>query len=198
MANIDEKIIEIVYRITCPNSIELGEYHSGILPTAQRRHISQHLAECPHCRQELVQLHNFMSEVGADLDYSLVERLKIWAAKKLPSPEGPSWEGGKLGAPAFALRGDDQGPLMYEAEEAQLTLEIQDDPQQPGQKSVIGLVLGVDPTAWQAHLWQNEKLLDAAPVDELGNFMLNNLPPGGYKLILMGPGAEIHVPDLVI
>lgn len=193
MANIDAKITEILYRVTCPDSIELGEYHLGMLSAARRQYISQHLADCPHCIQELAQLHNFMRDVATDLDYSLVERIKIWIAQK--SPSGP---GGMVGTPAFALRGDDQGPLMYEAGEAQLTLEIQDDPQQPGQKSVIGLVLGINPTAWQVHLWQNDKLLDAVPVDELGNFTLNKLSPGGYKLILLGPDAEIQVPDLVV
>jgi len=193
MANIDAKITKILYRITCPDSIELGEYHLGILPTARRRQISQHLADCPHCIRELAQLDNFMDDVGADLDYGVVERIRIWVAQKLPS-----WEGGMGDMPVFALRGEDQGPLMYEAGEAQLTLEIQDDPQRPGKKSLIGLVLGVDTTAWQVHLWQKDKLLDAVPVDELGNFMLDNLSLGGYKLILTGPAAEIHVPDLVI
>jgi hypothetical protein len=191
MANIDAKITEILYRITCPDSIELGEYQLGILETARHRHISQHLADCPHCRRELAQLHNFMDDVSADLDYGIVERIKIWVAQKLPA-----WEGGIGGVPAFALRGEDQGPLMYETGEAQLTLEIQDDPQRPGQKSLIGLVLGVDTIAWQVHLWQNDRLLDAIPLDNLGNFIIENISSGAYKLILSGPSSEIHVPDL--
>lgn len=193
MANIDAKITQTLYRITCPDSTELGEYHLGLVPVPQRGIISQHLADCPHCLHELSQLHHFMSDVAADLDYSLVERIKIWVAQKLPS-----FEGDMMGSPAFAVRGDDNGPLMYEAGEAQLTLEIQDNPQQLGQKSIIGLVLGIDATAWQTQVWQNGKLLDAVPVDTLGNFILNDLPSGGYKLIVAGPATEILVPDLII
>ena len=193
MANIEAKITQNLYRITCPDSTELGEYHLGMLPATQHGIISQHLADCPHCLQELSQLHHFMRDNAADLDYSLVERIKIWVAQKLPS-----FEGGLAGSPAFAVRGDENGPLLYEAGDAQLTLEIQDDPQQPGQKSVIGLVLGIDPTAWQVQVWQNDKLLDAVPVDTLGNFILNDLSPGGYKLIVTGPATEILVPDLIV
>lgn len=192
MANIDAKITNMLYRITCPDSLELGEYHLGLLPSGQRQQISQHLADCPHCVRELAQLNAFMSESAADLDDTLVERIKVWIAQKLPQMESG------LGTPAFALRGDSQNALMYEAGEAQLTLEVQDDSQQQGQKSLIGLLLGIDPTAWQVHLWQNDRLLNAVPVDDLGNFILNNLSSGGFKLILMGPAAEIHVPDLVI
>ena len=194
MPNMDAQLTQTLYRITCPNSLVLGEYHLGMLSGTERGHISQHLVDCPHCTSELAQLQAFMLDTAHDLEYNLAERLKIWVAKKLLTIDREE----AAGTSVWAVRGNEDGPLIYEAGECQLTLEIQDDPQKPGQKSVIGLVLGIDPTAWQVHLWQNDKLLDAVPVDTLGNFTLDNLSPGGYKLTVSGPAAEIHVPDLLV
>lgn len=193
MADIEAKITHAVYRITCPDSDELGEFYLELLPAARRHQISQHLVDCPHCMGELAQLESFMSDLAPELEYSLADRLKIWVAKLLKPDKGDTAIGGTL---VWAQRGEASGPLMYEAGDTQLTVEIQDDTQQPGQKSLVGLVLGVDTTAWQVHLWQNDRLLDAIPLDNLGNFIIDKLSPGAYKLILSGPGNEIHVPDL--
>jgi hypothetical protein len=193
MADIEAKLTHAVYRITCPDSQDLGEFYLELLPAARRHQISQHLVDCPHCIRELAQLESFMSDLAPELEYSLADRLKIWVAKLLTAETRDGALGGTL---AWAQRGETGGPLMYEAGEAQLTLEIQDDTQQPGHKSLVGLVLGVDTIAWQVHLWQNDRLLDAIPLDNLGNFIIENISSGAYKLILSGPGSEIQVPDL--
>jgi hypothetical protein len=101
-------------------------------------------------------------------------------------------------APALALRGEEQEPLFYEAGDVQLTIEIQDDPDEPGRRSLLGLVMGAEPEDIQAHLYQDSERVASAEVDELGNFIISSLSPGHYELILTAPTAEIHVQDLAI
>ena len=154
--------------------------------------IQNHLAECPHCRTELAQLRSFLKEVEPDLKISLAERVRVWLAELLPS--------GIAGGPAlaFGLRGDENGVHFYQAGEAQITLEVQDDPAALGRKSLVGLILGNEVAELQAHLWRQEQAVTSARVDELGNFTLSGLEPGKYELFLSGPDVEIQIKDLEI
>jgi hypothetical protein len=106
-------------------------------------------------------------------------------------------------APAFAIRGaDDDGvdsdrSLVFEAGEAQLMIEIHDDPGHTGRQAIIGLVIGIDPAGAEARLWQDGQPIAGAAVDELGNFTFSGLESATYELILTYPGAEIHVQELL-
>lgn len=52
-----------LYRVTCPTSMELGDYHLKLLPAPQALIVAQHVRECPLCRREVADLEDF---VGAD------------------------------------------------------------------------------------------------------------------------------------
>jgi hypothetical protein len=194
MTNFEDKLSAALYRATCPDSMELGEYYLGILVEDRSGFVRQHLAECPHCSLELSQLESFARDTSPDLEPSLAERVKVWIARLVPeSPSAPSGI-----EPALALRGDDQGPLFYEAGDVQLTIEIQDDPDEPGRRTLLGLVIGIETEEMQAHFWQDGELVATAVVDELGNFIISDLSPGHYELILAAPTVEILVQDLAI
>ena len=101
--------------------------------------------------------------------------------------------------PALAgLRGQEAGPYLYQAEEIQVALEVQDDARQPGRKSLLGLAMGPEPTGGLALLWRAEQRVAVVPVDDLGNFTIPDLGPGSYDLILSGPQTEIHIQELQI
>jgi hypothetical protein len=190
----EDRLAAALFRITCPDAIELGEYHLGMMAGRQAEEIAHHLQTCPHCKRELAQLAHYLDQVSPDLDYTLAERIKIWIAERIPDTTSSE----AALSPAFAVRGGENGPLMFEAGDAQLTIEIQDDPEKPGQKSILGLVLGSDEPALQAHLWQEGLLVKTVNVDELGNFTIMGLAPGLYDLILSGASFEIHVQALQI
>lgn len=194
MTNIEDKLTTILYRSICPDSLELGDYHLRMVSDANAARIKQHLAECPHCTRELRQLEAYLSQVSSDLENSPIERVKIWIARRIPSI--PLAADTAMSLPTFAVRGEENGPLMYQAGDAQLTLEIQEDPEQTENKAILGLVLGVAPVGVMAHLWQAGELITSVMVDNLGNFIISNLAPGDYELILSGPSFEIHVQDL--
>jgi hypothetical protein len=196
MAHIDDSLKAVLYRITCPDGATLGNYHLGFLPEAAAAAISTHLAICPHCTQEVAQLELFLAETAvATPSPTPADRIKIWLAKQLPTG---GQAGEFLGTPAFAMRGGDTGPLMFEAGDAQLSFEVQDDPEHPGHKAILGLVLGIETEAVEVQLIQNEVLVTAVSLDPIGNFTISNVQQGEYALILSGPTAEIHVPSLEI
>ncbi len=199
MTDLESRLSAALYRVTCPDSAELGEYRLGITPNVRLAFIDRHLRECPHCNRELAQLDSFMAQVKSDLDYSTAERIKIWIARRVPD----STAGLGSPAPAFSFRGgvdDEAGPdrsLVFEAGDAQLMIEIQDDPGDGGRKTLIGLVIGIDLVNLEAHLWLDGRRVATAEIDDLGNFAIANLEAGHYELIVSGPDGEIHVQELL-
>jgi hypothetical protein len=194
MAKLENQLSNALYRAFCPEPNELGEYQLGLLPSPRAKQIQTHLVECPHCRSELAQLTSFLKQVEPDLETSLAERVRVWLAELLP----PGIAGAAGPALAFGLRGDESGVHFYQAGEAQITLEVQDDPAALGRKSLVGLILGIEAAGLQAHLWRQEQAVISAAVDELGNFTLNGLEPGRYEIFLSGPDVEIQIKDLEI
>ena len=194
MEHIDQALTAKLYRVTCPSAEELGEYHLQMLPGERATAVAQHLRTCPHCVQELTQLETYLRELAPELTYTLRERVQIWIAQRLPS----DLTGQPGFAPALALRGEVEEPLMYEAGDYQLNLEIQEDPAQSGRKAILGLLLGAEEVDFAAQLWQNGRRLQTTTVDDLGNFVFAAVPSGTYDLILSRLTAEIHVPAFTV
>lgn len=51
-----------LYRLHCPDSRQIGEYYLDLLPAEQRETIQAHLAQCPHCAEELAGLAKFLDD----------------------------------------------------------------------------------------------------------------------------------------
>lgn len=191
MTELEERITKLLYRSSCPDSTELGEYQLGLLPKDREARIRQHLADCPYCTTELTQLQAFLREVGPDLEYSLGEKIQIWIAERVP--QLPTLQ---EKTPAFATRGGERPPQVYRAGEAEVTLEFEGDASQSGKGTLLGLLSGVDPSGLQATLWQGERVVAEAALDELGNFVISEIKTGSYQLILAGERFEIHLDDV--
>jgi hypothetical protein len=177
----------------------LGEYHLDLLPRDRAAAVAQHLVDCPHCRGEVAQLANYLAELAPDLEFTPLERARVWVARLVDTAREMGQPGIPALAPAYAgVRGAEEGPRLYQAGEAQIAIETQEDPEQPDRRVLLGLITGMETPGWQAHLWQAAECIAQAPVDELGNFVLPNLAPGAYELILVGPEAEIHFQELEI
>jgi len=203
LAHLQDRLTAQLYRLMCPPPRELGEFHLGLLPPAQASAVAQHLAKCPHCTRELAQLKDYLSELSPTLELGpleqIKERLRVLVARLVSG----GVEGSPLGppslAPAFAgVRGEEEEPRCYQAEDVQIVIGIQEDAGQPGHKVFLGLVMGMEPSGVKAHLWQAERLVTTVEVDRLGNFVVPGLAPGSYELILSGPEVEIHIQDLEV
>ncbi len=199
LARLQERLANELYRFTCPSTLELGEYHLGILPSEQAAAVARHLVECPHCAREVAQLEGYMDELSPQLEFGPFERLKVWVAQLVERGRGV----GRVGAPALTpacagLRGQEEGTRVYQADDVQVVLEVQDDAGRQDRRALLGLVTQIDGQEFEAHLWRAERLVATAAVDELGNFVIAGLTPGIYELILCSPEVEIHIQSLQI
>jgi anti-sigma factor RsiW len=203
LAHLQERLAAHLYRLDCPSPLQLGEFHLGLLDQEQAAAITRHLAECPHCTNEVAELKGYLAELEPTLEPGLVERVRaqvqVLIARLVSGGGGNARSRQPALAPAFGgLRGEEDGPSVYQAGDVQVTIEVQDSAGQGDRKVVLGLVMGIGPEEMQVHLWQAERLVTSVAVDEFGNFVLPDLTPDRYELILSSPETEIHIQDLEV
>lgn len=188
-----------LFRAACPPSLDLGEYRLGLMPAAASASIQQHVTTCPFCQQELAQLTTFFNAQDPYLRPALATAIRQRVEVLVARLTGGLQPGGMFGQPALAgLRGEQAGPLTFEAGDAQIIVEVQGDGERSGRRAVVGLVVGLPGQEVQAHLWRNEQRVATAPVDALGGFTFDDLPSGQYELFLTGEQQEIHIQDLQV
>lgn len=207
LATQEKQLLASLYRSQCPSPLTLSEYHIGFLSAVATRAIDLHLHSCPHCRHEIQQLTDYLAAVAPTLDIepspTLWERSRILVTRLVEElPNFGALNGLSTGgAMATAgLRGGAMGvQLVYAADEVQVIIDVQTDLAHPAQRMLLGLLLGLDtPQNVTAQLWHADQPVATALVDELGNFILDNLTPGAYDLILSDDTIEVHVQALVI
>lgn len=194
MTDFEKQLIGILFRHNCPDVLELGEYEQNLLTDTRRQEISEHLHSCHYCSREIAGLNNYLQQVSSTLEPDLIEQVKdkvqVWIARLIP-------EGGlKKVTPAINLRGGSQNMQLFEAGGALVSLEVQETGQ--GRKTILGLLLGLEGEGYQAHLWQAGHQLGSTEVDDLSNFVLADLTPGEYELIVSSPHKEIHVQSVKV
>lgn len=178
------------FRRSCPPSITIGEYALGALPGDEAGAVAQHLFECPHCAEERRGFSSFLAERD---DPELREGVVARTLRRLfARPLGPPM------VAAGALRGDeDGGTTSFAIEGYQLIVGVQ-RPARGSGRVVVGLLQqGFEEAAGiSAHLFSGEHLLQSATVDDLGNFILDNVQSGEYRLELGLPDAVVVVEPL--
>ncbi len=192
LRHMEEEARSKLFRSNCPDTMALSEYAAGI--AADRTRIERHLRFCPYCTAEVAETRRFLAESAGDVRHDLLTRTRILIAGLLPEPPGGALIPGVLGA----VRGAGSAPLTYEAEEFQISLEVQDDPAMRGRRQIVGLVLGPVAGDWQAYAWSDETLAASAAIDLFGNFTLAGLSPGEYQLSLSGEGLALEIHELLL
>jgi hypothetical protein len=193
---LQKRMTSRLYRITCPPPIELGEYHLQMLPASQRLVIGQHLRECPHCAREISQLEEFMELAPQS---SLLKSVKVLIARLVGGQTGDQDFTDSPLAPAFAgLRGDGEEPFIYQADDVQIVIEVQDDVEQIGLKILLGLVTGLKSNGFIIQASQEGQIIASSSIDENGNFLIAHLVPGLYELTLLGSETEIHIQSFFV
>ncbi|MCI0552594.1 MAG: hypothetical protein L0287_16710 [Anaerolineae bacterium] len=151
--------------------------------------MAQHIRECPHCRREVAELEEFLTEPDAQPD--LLETVKVLFARLVGSGATPA-----LGA----LRGESKGPLIFEAEGVVITLDVQPGPK--GQVSILGQVAADDQDQWtgaKVELKQAESPQLTASLDDLGAFRFGAVRPGSIQFTVTSlSGVVIQSPDIEI
>ncbi len=200
LARLQDRLTNQLYRLTCPSSTELGEYQLGVLLHGHAATVARHLSECPHCSREIVLLQNYLGELTSDLEIGPLERIRVLVTQLVFGGQETGWPRAPILTPGYtSLRGEEQGPYLYQADDVQIAVEVQDDAEQQGHKVLLGLIVGVDSHELKARLWQaKQRIAATAPVDNLGNFIIPSLAPGSYDLIFSGPEVEVHIQGLEI
>jgi hypothetical protein len=176
--------------------MELGDYHLGYLPDPQELVIARHLRECLLCSREVAELKEYMIEPAQQT--SLLTPAKVLIARLLGGKETDQ-EQELSSVPSFAgLRGESEEPFIYQAGNIRIVMEVQDDVEQMGFKTLLGLVTGLETNEFTIQVSRGDQEIASTSVDEIGNFIISHLAPSHYKLILSGPNIEIHIPSLPV
>lgn len=204
----DRRLRSLLYRAECPPALTLAEYGIGLLSEEERRAIRSHVDNCPLCSQELAWQQQFMASLapGEETSPSRNERqqsphesVRVVVARWINHLTNGPGIGVGMQFALGPMRGSSQRPMIFDAGELQVTLEFYEDPEHLGQRQLVGLLVGEDkPERFRVQLWQEEGLVAEATVDELGNFVIDNLSPGHYNLKLLHPKLEIQLNDLEI
>jgi len=194
LAQLQGQLLSKFYRQLCPDSMELGEFHLGMLSKENSQAVKKHLEECPHCRQELADMQNFLAEDVRAIEEGMVDKIKVLIAQLMSDVT----KGLAGRTPAYALRGEEQDVLIYEADKVQVTLDFQAASDDKSYKNIFGLVTGLQSQGYLVTLIRDGKIIKHTQVDEIGNFIISMVSFGEYQLVIRGTGLEIQINDLTI
>ena len=176
-----------LFRRACPETIVLGEYALDILSDADRQQVAAHLVECPHCLEESRGFTPFRAEVDTPSLPNPIGCLRRLLARALPAP-----------APeVVGLRGtSNDESTVYAAGDVRLTLSVQGTGPGGRGRVIAGMIEGFDEGSaadggLRAELFAGGTVQHAEEIDDLGFFMLTNVPAGTYRI-------EVTLPDAVI
>ncbi len=191
LAQAEDKLHRTLFRRTCPPSMVLGEYALGMLEPEQAIAVVEHLLDCPHCAEERRHFAAFLAEPDEPLPSGnpVARALRRLFAQPLINPQ-----------PAMALRGDeDESTKTYAIDGYELTLDVQAAARGPD-RVLAGLLLGDQPPAEGAavRLYAGERLVQTTALDDLGNFILEGVPAGDYRLELILSDAVLVVEPLPV
>lgn len=183
-----------LYRILCPSSDDLLAYRQGWLDRQRTATLRTHLRDCPHCERELRLLDE---ATGAPPWPPPISHLRRVVAMALaPKPQPVALYGG--------LRSAGNGyHYAYRAEHLELTLDVQHVAGRPGRVVLVGMLFDQEtpPGEMQratASLLEGDFVVRSAALDELGNFVLDDITPGDYSLSLRLPELEVVVEALTL
>lgn len=80
----------------------------------------------------------------------------------------------------------------------QITLTVETQEDQPDKRTLLGLLSADTIATFDVQLTQDGQVVAQTSVDEADNFVLTNLPPGTYDVILSGSNMEIHIQNLLV
>jgi len=187
--DIDQLLLALFYRHSCPAPDALGDYYLGRLSPGQRLAVAQHLRHCPHCTREL----SLYGEDEEELANGLLARLHQAVDRVLWAVAAPEL------LPAPAVRGAPYTQQAYKADGIEIVIEI--SPARAGYRR-LDLVGQVQPATAAEHveLWDASKasMVVTRPVDDMGYFELRQLSSGDYFLCLRAGEAETWVGEVTV
>ena len=208
------------FRMFCPATDTLVAFHEESLSLSQSEQIRSHLATCPHCKREI----SFLRQLAADALagpappeqwYSISADTLRPTAVHRPAPPGGSVRQvfahctqSHSASPHFDFYGTSrsQGHMSqyaFQAENLQITIGVRSVVNRADRRVLTGsLRLHNEPPASLsstiAYLCDAQQQAASARLDELGNFVLDNLLPGTYRLSFHLPDREVIIETMML
>lgn len=208
-------LIAKLYRSQCPDATKLNFFCAGLLPPDERVDIAKHIARCPLCAEEIVDIQRVLNDFdasspAASLSFPLPTVQRI-IASLVP------WQ------PQLVTRGElpqSSWPRQYRAESLNISLHL--SRASTGETMLLGLFTSVNPNesieffeGVPVDLYgASDPLIDqggndskdekvvvpvmSGQVDDLGNLVFKAVPMGKYVMIIRLPDTELVIKDLSI
>jgi hypothetical protein len=184
---IDDLFAAALYRAACPPSDQLVLYQASLLDPATATEVSAHVQFCAQCADDLALIAAPPEPgPGARLAAGFATVRKQLRAALVPLPHTPT----------PALRGGPTRTLTFAAEGFQILIALIPAPTPDALGQIEGQVIGAT-NAGIADLVQDETLLQTGPIDDLGFFAFDDVPPGTYTLHL-NLDVQIVIDELVV
>lgn len=187
--DLDQLLLALFYRHSCPAPETLGDYYLGRLPPGQRLAVAQHLRHCPHCTREL-KSYGKENEETASGPVNWLHRVVSHVRWAMTAPDL---------LPTPAVRGTPYTQQAYRAEDIQVVIEI--SPARAGYRR-LDLMGQLQPAkaADDVELWDADKAttVQTQPVEDMGYFEFRQLPPGDYFLCLRAGEAETWIGPIAV
>ncbi len=212
MGSTETRLKAILFRSDCPSNMELGDYELGLLSSQRREELDSHMAVCPHCQADLVQMRQFMAipAIGIESAKSdgeqkspLLERIKVIFVDLL-SPSAGMQRPASL-QPVFRGAENNMRTRVIETDTYVISISAIEDKTSYPKQQIIGNVMPLsddDETFqhWTASLWRSGALVTSTPLADDSYFIFEDVQPieMPHELILSGPEVEIHLQNLQI
>lgn len=167
----------------------LGEFQAGLLDDAEQASVQAHVSGCPYCSRELALTQRFMqapAESTESLQQAPRHGWRTVMGQLLSTLSGSQ--------PAMAVRGQDDGPLMYGAADVQIAMTVEKISAEPTLRSVIGFIAG--DTFSAVDFWQGDVLKTSVMIDASGSFVVDQIKAGSYQLLLRSDTMAINIPAI--
>ena len=219
----ERKLSQKLYRWDCPSNQVLGDFALGLVDGNHAVAIQAHLRMCVLCSAEMVTLTNFLAadplpvvsgRVGPAAPRNVQQPLQEMK-RTLGQMREQTLEGARRIAalllppqPGFAhQRSQAQAglawPRNYQAEDVNISLQLESSPRQRGALQLIGLVTrqGKAIDALQgtpAQLMTVDGVIQTQYIDELGNVIFPALQPTTYTIELQLPEGIVVIDQLPV
>jgi len=207
---IEAPLSNALHRFDCPSPDTLRAYYWQELSKAESHRLENHLQTCPLCTAELAELQTFMQEDVPSPQNSwsqnLRERVQAVADQMrlviatLVTPNAPQLATAALRSePIPTQQGDAQTVLLFEADDTDISLLVQKE--HNGLLRLAGQLFTTELTPGSSCKLipaTGEGVAVQAQIDDTGNFIVNQLPPGAYQLVVLLHDKSIVVPNLTL
>jgi hypothetical protein len=200
LAGMQNYLTTQLYRLTCPTSIELGDYVLGMLPAKQSESMAVHVQDCPHCTQEVSQLKDYLGDLALAPRANPLEQVKVLIARLIGEIGTSQGYGGMAFAPAYAtLRGGPLETITLQADGILIVLEVQ--PSDTERVAIIGQLNADEQDGWTGaavELYQAGALLSSVSIDDLGAFRFEGILPGSTEIKIIRVRGPVVLANIEI